>query len=168
MVSDTIKHLGLWVLGRFLPKEHVLERHARNFAKAAMLMVMGGLIVTAVFIGGLIGLHTYLTSQGLQQGLSMSIIGVIALLAASVCFMKADRIIGDIIPDKEDLTPRGLPSNIQVDVAVQEGISIAVAAFLAGFRGRNSKSVAPVQPDLFEIEGDEDIIHLHPREKRHR
>lgn len=168
MANDTIKRLGLWALERFLPKENALEQHIRNIAKGFMLMVMGGLIVTSVFIGGLIGLHQVLTNQGLHPGFAVSIIGFIALLSAYICFNKADRILKDIIPDrKEGFTSRGLPS-VRVDVALQDGLNVALSSFIKGLRGKTAE--APKQKDLFDElpDDEEDVIHFRPRERLER
>lgn len=162
MAHGTLKWLGFWALERFLPKQNALEAQLRNIIKAAMLMVMGGLIVTSVFIGGLIGLHVGLVSQGLHPGISVAIIGFIALLSAYICFVRADKMFKEILPPKSNtpLLPK-LP-DVKIDVALQDGLTIALGSFLNGLRGKNPK---PEQNDLFDkMDEEEAIIHF-PREK---
>ncbi len=169
MAHGTLKWLGFWALERFLPKQNVLEIQLRNIVKGAMLMVMGGLILTAVFIGGLIGLHAGLVSQGLHPGFSVAIIGFIALMAAYICFVQADKIFKDIFPQKDtnQLIPK-LP-DIKVDVALQEGLTVAVGAFLSGLRGKPTPPAVTPDHTVAEVsvtpaDEDEAILHF-PREK---
>lgn len=167
MAHGTLKWLGLWALERFLPKQNALEAHIRNILKGAMLMIMGGLILVSVFIGGLIGLHYALVSQGLHPGFATAIIGSIALLSAYVCFVQADRILKDVLPEKPANPLPKLP-NVSIDVALQEGLSLAIGSFVNGFRGKPNPPTSPdhkvVEVNVDTVDEDEAIVHF-PREK---
>lgn len=160
MAHDTFKRIGIWALERFLPKQNVLAAQLRNIVKGAMLMVMGGLIVTSVFIGGLIGLQVVLTDQGLHPGLATAIVGSFALLCAFLCFMQADKILRNIMHDDLDEERPKIPA-IKMDVTVQDGIALAIGSFLNGLRGRPAQKSE--QPDLFEIPEKDAVIHF-PRD----
>lgn len=167
MAHGTLKWLGLWALERFLPKQNSLEIHIRNILKGAMLMIMGGLILVSVFIGGLVGLHYALVSQGIHPGFATAIIGSIALLSAYICFVQADRVLKEVLPEKSESSNNPLPKlpTVSIDVALQEGVSLAIGSFLNGLRGKPNPPTTPehnvVEVDISE---EEAVVHF-PREK---
>lgn len=168
-MDNTIKRLGLWALGTLLPKPHILDRHIHHLAWGMAYLVFGGVIVVAIFLGLLAGTYAVLLAQGLSVIAAAAITLTLALLGAAICFLLADRALGRVIQVTNDLkvSSPSLPK-IEATLDLQEGVSVLVQAFLAGFRGpRREKHRYDEQADLFEDEEEETIAELHLRTEAH-
>ena len=163
-MNSTIKRAGLWALGAVLPKQQVLDRHMRHMARGVAYLLCGGIIVATVFLALLAGAYFVLLEQGLTIFSSAAIIITMALLGAVICFLLADRSLHRAARLTEELkisTP-ALPK-IEADVDLQEGASVLINAFLAGFRGSYHTRRPSAQPDLFDEKVEPDIGKVHVR-----
>lgn len=169
MAADIMKRLGLWAMGALLPREQVFDRHLRHMARGVTFLVCGGMIIAAVFLASLAGLTMLLAESGLSTPAAVSITAVIALLAAAVCFLLADRALGRAAHLTEELkmSPPALP-RIEAELDLQEGANILLHAFLDGLLPRRKSRRYEAQRDLFDDDrADEDIADIHLRGNGH-
>lgn len=190
---DTMKRLGLWVLGQMLPREEVFDRHIRHMARGVTFLVCGGMIVASVFLAILGMLYIGLVEQGLSAVLAAAITGIVALLGSVICFQMADKSLTKASKLTEELnvsTP-SLPK-LEANVDLQEGAAVLINAFLDGIRTPSStayhtkkheelverlemlqaelEAELAAQEDIVRVEkeydSDKDIIHFRPKNRR--
>jgi hypothetical protein len=188
-MADTMKRLGLWVLGQVLPREEVFDYHVRHMARGVTYLVCGGMIIAAIFLSVLGLMFAALMNQGMTMLLAGVITGVFAVLGAIICFQLADKSLSRASKLTEELnvgTPQ-LPT-VQGSVDLQEGLYTIVNAFVDGIKGdpvRESQQeynalverLAALEMELElavaeeearqrverEYDVDKDIIHFRPR-----
>lgn len=163
-MDNTVKRIGLWALGALLPRPQVFDRHIRHMARGVTYLVCGGMIIAAIFLALLAAVYGVLIEQGLSVATSAAITITMALLGAIICFLMADRALNRAahLPEELKMASPALPK-IEADLDLQEGASVLLHAFLAGFRGSRPSRRSRVQADLFDDDEDKNVAEVHVR-----
>lgn len=176
-MSDTAKRLGLWALGRVLPRRQEVAFHVRHFAQGLVWFICGGMLLAAVFLAVLAVAYLALVAEGLSVAAAGTIVGVVAVLAMAICFLQAVRSFDKAaaIAENLHLRPPALP-RIQADLDLQEGVSVLFNAFMDGLRGherteRGKKAATAEEEETIlsrveverEYDVEKDIIRFRPR-----
>lgn len=178
-MSDTLKRIGLWTLGRMLPRRRVFAGHIRHLAHGVAWFVCGGVLLAAVFLAVLAGTYSALIVQGISAVIAAVIVGVVAILAGALCFLMAERSLDKAasITDELQMHAPSLP-RIQADLDLQEGVTVLFRAFMDGLRGedheRKKKATAMEEEETIlsrveverEYDAEKDIIRFRPRARR--
>lgn len=179
-MSDTLKRIGLWTLGRMLPRRLVFTHHLRHLARAVAWFVCGGVLLAAVFLALLAGTYSVLIVQGVSAIVAAVVVGVVAVMAGALCFLMAERSLDKAasLTDELQMHAPSLP-RVQADLDLQEGASILFRAFMDGFRGHegheHKKKATVVQEEETilsrveverEYDSEKDIIRFRPRARQ--
>lgn len=131
-----VRRLGLWLLGQALPDAGVLRKPARLALISVLVASAAGTLLALSVVATLIGLFMYLQGEGLSMGASLSIVGLVGMMAGMVVYLIAQRRL-DSVPDSlADLQLfQGRPTDI-----FGELVQMAVGGFLEGLSDTSERT----------------------------
>ncbi|WP_417782259.1 hypothetical protein [Terasakiella pusilla] len=138
LTTEMMKRLGLAVLGYSLPETSTLRDLLQDARKGLLATVVMGVLIAAMLLLFCFGFYSFLMSEGVSVGLSLTISLFILSLLTFIAGLMANKHLARLEQTKEKLSPfegeQSITRLIDADLLLRE--------FLAGFN-QTDKHPAP-------------------------
>ncbi len=138
LTTEMMKRLGLAVLGYSLPETSTLRDLLQDARKGLLATVVMGVLIAAMLLLFCFGFYSFLMSEGVSVGLSLTISLFVLSLLTFIAGLMANKHLARLEQTKEKLSPfegeQSITRLIDADLLLRE--------FLAGFN-QTDKDPAP-------------------------